>query len=164
MSRSDLTSESPVATADTTSVSLHMNTRALLALVAGVLLGAPWFDLNLYWTAWLGAVPLLFALRGVRLRAALLLGWLAGAVYYAIATYWIIDFVINLRSFSWPVAALLGVVFWCYAGLAVGLSCLLFRWISRQVMNLNSKNTQCGTRLSVTSSNKPFTCAALSPR
>ena len=133
MSRSDLTSESPVATADTTSVSLHMNTRALLALVAGVLLGAPWFDQSLYWTAWFGAVPLLFALRGTTLRAAWLLGWLTGAVYFAIATYWIIDFVINLRGFSLPVAVLLGVVFWCYAGLATGLSCLLFRWVSRHL-------------------------------
>lgn len=122
-----------LATEDSLSVAQSYHTRALLAVVAGILLGAPWFDLNLYWTAWLGAVPLLFALRGVRLGAALLLGWLAGAVYYAIATYWIIDFVINLRGFSWPVAALLGVVFWAYAGLAVGLSCLLFRWVSRHL-------------------------------
>ncbi len=122
-----------VAAADYVSLSLSMSTRALLAVVAGVLLGAPWFDQGLYWTAWLGAVPLLFALREVRLRAALLLGWLAGTVYFAIATYWIIDFVINLRDFSWSVALLLGILFWCYAGLSIGLSCLLFRWVSRHL-------------------------------
>lgn len=121
------------AAADRAPLTLSMTTRALLAMAAGVLLGAPWFDQGLYWTAWLGAVPLLFALRAVRLRSALWLGWLAGTVYYAIATYWIVDFVINLRGFSWAAAFLLGIVFWCYAGLSVGLSCLLFRWVSRRL-------------------------------
>lgn len=111
-------------------VPLSNSARSVLAVVAGVLLGAPWVDQSLYALSWFGAVPLLFALRGTGLRTAWLLGWLAGAVYFAMATYWIIDFVINLRGFSWPVAGLLGVVFWCYAGLSIGLSCLLFRWIS----------------------------------
>lgn len=122
-----------LAAAEPAAVARNIYARVLLALMAGVLFGAPWFDLSLYWAAWCGAVPLLFALRGARLRTALLLGWLAGSIYYAIATYWIIDFVINLRDFSWPVAGLLGVVFWCYAGLAIGLSCLLFRWMSRHL-------------------------------
>lgn len=133
MSRHEPGAVALVASADCASLPLSMSSRALLALVAGILLGAPWFDQSLYWTAWLGGVPLLFALRGVRLRAALLLGWLAGAAYFAIATYWIVDFIINLRGVSWAVAFLLGMVFWCYAGLSIGLSCLLFRWVSRHL-------------------------------
>jgi apolipoprotein N-acyltransferase len=133
MFRHEPASAAGLTAADSATLRMSTSSRAFLAMVAGVLLGAPWFDQGLYWTAWFGAVPLLFALGGVRLRAALLVGWLAGSVYFAIATYWIIDFVINLRDFSGPVAVLLGIVFWGYAGLSVGLSCLLFRWVSRQL-------------------------------
>ncbi|MFN3581540.1 MAG: apolipoprotein N-acyltransferase [Pseudomonas sp.] len=109
--------------------------RILLALTGGLLLGIPWFDQGLYWTAWIGSVPLLLALHQTRLSSAFLLGWLSGTLYFAIASYWIIDFIINLRDLSWSSALVLGLAFWCYAGLSVGLSALLFRWVSRRLPN-----------------------------
>lgn len=114
-------------------LSLSPLLRVLLAMAGGILMGLPWFDQGWYWTAWFGSVPLLFALRGTRLSLALLLGSVNGMVYFAIACYWIVEFLINLRDFSWPFALLLGVVFWCYAGVSVGLSCLLFRWVSQRL-------------------------------
>lgn len=107
--------------------------RGLLAFLSGCLMGLPWFDQDIYWIAWLGSVPLLIALQQVRLRRALLLGALAGTAYFAVASYWLIEFLINLRDFSWPTAALLSLVFWCYAGLSIGLSCMLFRWLSQRM-------------------------------
>ncbi|WOD11891.1 apolipoprotein N-acyltransferase [Halopseudomonas laoshanensis] len=107
--------------------------RVLLALAGGLLMGLPWFDQAMYWTAWFGSVPLLFALQGVRWSSALLLGSLTGVAYFSIASYWIIQFLINLRDFSWPIAALLSSVFWCFAGFSIGLSCALFRWLSTRL-------------------------------
>ncbi|WP_084671943.1 apolipoprotein N-acyltransferase [Halopseudomonas pelagia] len=107
--------------------------RLLLALAGGVLMGLPWFDQALYWSAWIGSVPLLFALRSASLPFALLLGFVNGVAYFAIASYWIAEFLINLRELPWPLALLFGLLFWCYAGLSIGLSCLLYRWVSQRL-------------------------------
>lgn len=107
--------------------------RLLLALAGGVLMGLPWFDQALYWSAWIGCVPLLFALRNASLPFALLLGVVNGVAYFGLASYWIIEFLINLRALSWPLALLCGLLFWCYAGLSIGLSCLLYRWVSQRL-------------------------------
>lgn len=105
----------------------------LLALAGGVLMALPWFDQALYWTAWVGGVPLLFALRGTHPRRALLLGWANGTAYFAIACYWIIEFLLNLRALSWPSALLCALLFWCYAGLSVGLAAGLYRFVSSRL-------------------------------
>ena len=123
----------PVSQLESLSLGLSLPVRMMLALAGGFLMGVPWFDQELYWTAWVGCVPLLFALHQVRLPTALMLGWLNGIAYFAVASYWIVEFLMNLRDFNWSSALLLGFLFWCYAGLSVALSCLLFRWVSRRL-------------------------------
>ena len=127
----DFAAEQPASLALNTA--LNTTLRLLLALVGGVLMGLPWLDQGLYWTAWIGSLPLLFALRHTRLPFALLLGCANGLMYFAIACYWIVEFLMNLRELSWPVALLLAAIFWGYAGFSIGLSCLLFRWVSRRL-------------------------------
>lgn len=131
MSRQDSTSPAALAPADRHR-SLILKP-VLLALAGGVLMGLPWVDQALYWTAWIGSVPLLLALRRSSLPFALLLGVVNGVAYFAIASYWIVEFLTHLRELSLPLAILFGLLFWCYAGFAVGLSCLLFRWLSRLI-------------------------------
>src|SRR5439155_1735861 len=52
--------------------------RVLLAVASGMLLGASFPSLDLEPLAWIGLVPLLLAVAGLRPRAAFGVGWLAG--------------------------------------------------------------------------------------
>lgn len=104
--------------------------RLVLAMTAGVLVGIPWLSPALFWTAWLGWVPLLFALRHASLGGSLVMGWTAGTVCFAIASHWMLTFVGHLDDYSASLTILLSLGFWVYAGLALGLGCLLFRWFT----------------------------------
>ena len=116
--------------------SLALLWRLLLAVLAGLLLCAPWLQPALFWTAWVGWVPLLFALQGASYSRCLLLGWVAGSVCFAGASHWMIDFAIHLKGVSWSVAVLLAVVFWSYVGLATAFGCALYRWLDRRLPGL----------------------------
>lgn len=104
--------------------------RLVLAITAGVLVGIPWLSPALFWTAWLGWVPLLFALRHASLGVSLVVGWAAGIVCFAIASHWMLNFISHLDDYSVFLRVLLSLGFWVYAGLALGLGCLLFRWLT----------------------------------
>ena len=112
-------------------------TRLLLALLSGALLSLPWVDGGLYWSGWVGWVPLLFALHGSSLRQATLIGWCYGTVFYLGTAYWMVDFAIHLKGLSLPVSLLLASLFWLYAGASLAVGCLLFRLISRRLPQLD---------------------------
>ncbi|MGI3129517.1 apolipoprotein N-acyltransferase [Halopseudomonas pachastrellae] len=112
-------------------------TRLLLAALSGGLLCLPWIDGALYWSAWIGWVPLLFALQGSRLRQAALLGWVCGTLFYIGTAYWMIDFAIHLKGLSVPVSVMLASLFWLFAGASIAAGCLLFRLISRRLPQLD---------------------------
>lgn len=64
--------------------------RVGLSVLSGalLLLSFPFFDL---WPLiWIGLVPLLIAIQGVRPKGALFLGWICGAIYVSGMTYWIL--------------------------------------------------------------------------
>ncbi|TVP93565.1 MAG: apolipoprotein N-acyltransferase [Pseudomonadaceae bacterium] len=103
----------------------------LLAVVSGVLWFVPWLAPALFITAWLAPVPLLFALQRATAWRALLLGWLAGTVYFAGTSYWVIDFAINMRGISWLTGLALAAMFWIYAGLSLAFGCLLAHHLRR---------------------------------
>ncbi|UAW98816.1 apolipoprotein N-acyltransferase [Halopseudomonas nanhaiensis] len=113
--------------------SLALIWRVMLASLSGLMLCAPWLQPALFWTAWVGWVPLLFALGGTSYPRALLLGWVAGSVCFAGASHWMIDFAINLKAVSWPTATLLAVLFWGYVGFATALGCVAYRWLSKRL-------------------------------
>lgn len=107
--------------------------RVMLALLSGALVGIPWLSPELYWTAWIGWVPLLFALRNAGPGSALFCGWAAGTLCFAIASHWMLDFVGHLDDYSPSLTILLSLGFWLYAGFSLALACLLFRWITLQL-------------------------------
>lgn len=114
-------------------LALPLPVRLVFASLNGVLVGIPWLSPELFWTAWLGWIPLLFALRHASLRAALLCGWVAGTVCFAIASHWMLEFVRYLDDFSSLVTLGLSIGFWLYAGLSLGLGCVLFRWLTQRL-------------------------------
>lgn len=108
---------------------IQLMTRLLLAGLSGFLLCVPWLNGSLYWVGWFAWVPLLCALRGTRPLMALLLGWFAGVLCFAGGSYWLADFIVNLKQLSPALSLLLAVLFWCYLGLVIGLGCMLYRWL-----------------------------------
>jgi apolipoprotein N-acyltransferase len=55
---------------------------------------------------------------------------MTGTVCFAIASYWMLDFVTHLDAFATSLTRLVSVGFWMYAGLSLGLGCLAFRWLT----------------------------------
>jgi apolipoprotein N-acyltransferase len=54
--------------------------------------------------AWVGLVPLLFAIRGCSVGRAFRLGWLTGFVFYVATTYWVGYTIIHYTAVPLPVA------------------------------------------------------------
>ncbi|MEH6387554.1 apolipoprotein N-acyltransferase [Pseudomonas profundi] len=132
MNRLDLSiAKKPFDDASAVASAVPLACRIMLAALSGALLCIPWLIPHLYWTAWLGWVPLLFALDGTRLPTATMLGWVAGTVCFAGASNWMVEFAINLKALSFPLSLGLATIFWLYAGLSVGLACLVYRWLAR---------------------------------
>jgi apolipoprotein N-acyltransferase len=60
-----------------------------LAFLSGLLLTASFPGLGYSFLVWCALVPLLFALRGLTVRAGLLLGFLFGLVFFSGTVYWV---------------------------------------------------------------------------
>ena len=80
---------------------------------------ALWFVAARLWPlAWIGIVPLFLAMRGQ--RRPLRLGWLYGAIYYAVVLYWISPTISRYTVISPLVATLLMLLLATAAGLFIG--------------------------------------------
>ena len=67
-----------------------MTRRSLaLAVLSGLLLAASFPSLGYSFLAWFALVPFLFALRGLTVRAGLLLSFLFGLVFFCGTVYWV---------------------------------------------------------------------------
>ncbi|MGD0783700.1 MAG: apolipoprotein N-acyltransferase, partial [Candidatus Aminicenantales bacterium] len=66
-------------------------TSVLGAAAAGALTAVAFPKFDLMFFAWISLIPLFFILAKARPRQGLLLGWIAGAVFYGILLYWIPD-------------------------------------------------------------------------
>ncbi|MCK8828579.1 apolipoprotein N-acyltransferase [Natroniella acetigena] len=62
----------------------------LLTILSGFLLGLPFYNTDLFFLAWIGLVPFLFALQGEHKRESFFLGWLMGIAFFGIGGNWII--------------------------------------------------------------------------
>src|SRR5690606_28774537 len=82
---------------------------------------------------WLGWVPLLYALRGAGPGMGLLLGWVAGTLCFAGGSYWLAQFMINLKQVNPGLSLVLAALFWSYLGLTLGLTSMLYRWLVRRL-------------------------------
>jgi apolipoprotein N-acyltransferase len=103
-----------------------------LCLVTGLLLILifPWYDVE--WLAWIALVPLLTATRGVRLRTALVWGWIGGCAGYLGILRWIPHTMINYGGI--PTLASYGILLLLvvYVGLYVGVFTAGWTWSLRR--------------------------------
>lgn len=95
---------------------------AILSGVLQVLVFPRW---SLAWLAPFCLVPLLLSVKEHRARDRLLLGWLAGCVFFAGTCYWIYPVMRDYASISPPIAAFLFVLFFLVKGVQCGAFALL---------------------------------------
>lgn len=105
-----------------------------LMLLAALSLGASVVNENLFLLAWVGLVPFLFSLEGVSIKRAYCLGAVFGFLYFAIGSFWIIEFFWQMSELKLAYCVLLASVYWIYcAQLFAVLACLITlfaRWRS----------------------------------
>src|SRR5688572_1131951 len=95
----------------------------LVSLSSAALLAAPFLSPALFPLAWAAFVPLFWGIeRSKNLRAAAFHGWLTGLFAHLIGFYWLVYTISVFGGFSYPVSA---VIFLVYAGLQ-GLQIALF--------------------------------------
>ncbi|MFQ6672180.1 MAG: apolipoprotein N-acyltransferase, partial [Candidatus Tectimicrobiota bacterium] len=99
--------------------------KLLLAALSGGLLTVAFPSVNLWMVAWVGLVPLLWALRGARPKEALVLGWVAGLVHYTTVLFWVMNTMTRYGKLSYP--ASIGVLLLLAAYLACYVA--LFAWV-----------------------------------
>lgn len=107
--------------------------RLIFAALGGFMLCIPWLNNQLFWVGWIAWLPLLAALRDTDPRTGFWLGWIAGTVCFAGGSYWLAEFMVNLKQISPALSLLLAGLFWCYLGFSIGLVCLLYRWLTRRL-------------------------------
>ncbi|OCL26402.1 apolipoprotein N-acyltransferase [Orenia metallireducens] len=82
----------------------------LLAIFAGLLLGIPFKFPSLALLAWVGLIPLLFALERSESKSSFKLGWTTGMTFLAISSYWLLISVANFSKYPLIVSILIFVI------------------------------------------------------
>ena len=98
-------------------------------------LSAPNFDI--WWLAFVGWVPLLWAIHDRPARHAFVYGWIAGFVSVFIGFFWMSELLSRFAGFSEPVAALLTAGF----ALWLGLQWALPAWLTRKLVERTGLRT-----------------------
>ena len=103
-----------------------------LAVLSGLCLAASFPSLEIAPLAWVGLMPLLFAIQGRGPGAAFRLGWTTGTVFFIATCYWVVHTIGSYTELPVPLAAvillLMSSVVGCYHGaFAAGL-----RWFERR--------------------------------
>jgi apolipoprotein N-acyltransferase len=109
--------------------------RVLLAIASGLCLSASFPNTDVEPLAWVGLVPLLFAVEGVTPRVAFGLGWLSGLTFYVVTCYWVVYTIVHYTAVPLPLAVgvllLMSGALGCYtAAFAAGLRWLEDRGLS----------------------------------
>jgi apolipoprotein N-acyltransferase len=102
---------------------------AVAAVGSGILLGASLPSLDLAPLAWVGFVPLLLVIRESGLRAAFLTGWLSGATFFVVVTYWVVHTIGHYTAVPTPVAVVLLVMMCTVLGLYTAAFAAGVRWM-----------------------------------
>ena len=103
-----------------------------LAVLSGLCLAAAFPSLELAPLAWIGLVPLLFAIRGRTPGAAFRLGWTTGTVFFLVTCYWIVYTIRSYTEVPLPLALLILLLMSSVAGCYHGAFAAVLRWFERR--------------------------------
>ncbi len=99
----------------------------MLCVLAGVLYFSSFLSFELFPLTWVCFVPVLYAIRDVSPRRALLLGWLFGFVTNAGGFYWVVHLISEFGGLPLPIAVLGCALLCLYQGFLMALVVMLVR-------------------------------------
>jgi len=99
-----------------------------LALLSGSFLSFSFPRWEFYLLAWIGLIPLLFAIESRSFSKAFFLGWIAGAVYFAGTLSWVTISMHNYGKIPWAISYFLMLLLVSYLSVYVGLFAALLRF------------------------------------
>ena len=106
-----------------------------LMTVSALALGASFFYEDLFFLPWFCFVPFLVALEGVSIKRAYCLGLAFGCLFFAVASYWIVGFLLKMSAISFGYAVLLASFYWIYCAQQFALLAALIIWLSKRKAN-----------------------------
>lgn len=107
--------------------------QSMLALLSGLLLSLPFLFAQYFYLTWFALVPFLVALEGASLKRSYLLGLVCGIAFFVSAGYWISDFLMLSKQYSWLKSHLWGALFWLYSAQLFALIALLLQWLKKHI-------------------------------
>ena len=100
------------------------------SLSSAILLASPFLSPVLFPLAWITFVPLFWAIdRAESLRRAVFCGWLMGFVAHLLGFYWLVYTISVFGGFSYPVSAVVFLIYAALQGLQMAIFALLVRRI-----------------------------------
>jgi apolipoprotein N-acyltransferase len=106
--------------------------QSLLALLSGGLLSLSFLDANYYYFAWIAFVPFLMAINGANLLRSYCLGVISGLAFCISAGYWVVDFLIIAKDYSFGLSILWALILWFYCAQLTALVALTFNWLKQR--------------------------------
>lgn len=103
-----------------------------LAVLSGLCLAAAFPSLEIAPLAWLGLMPLLFAIRGRTPGAAFRLGWTTGTVFFLATCYWVVHTIGSYTDMPVALGALILLLMSGVAGVYHGAFAAGLRWFERR--------------------------------
>jgi len=103
--------------------------KLLLALLSGASLSLAFLNHDYSLFAWVGFVPLLFAIEKTTLMQSYLIGLVAGLSLFVTGAYWIVDFITISKDYGVNSGFFLSGLFWFYSAQSMALGVLLFNWL-----------------------------------
>src|SRR5690606_37203238 len=108
---------------------------AAVATGSSMWLSAP--DIDLWWLAFVGWVPLLWAMHDRPARHAFFYGWIAGFTAVFVGFFWMSELLIRFGGFGTPTAAAITGLF----AVLLGLQWALPAWLTRIVIDRTGRST-----------------------
>lgn len=105
--------------------------QTLLVAAGGACIGMPFVIPEAFVLAWVGFVPLLWAIEGRGLAQSYYFGAVTGVAAWAVGTYWVADFVDIFKGYPAPWNWAAAATIWLWAGQFHGLAALAYRWLQR---------------------------------
>ncbi|WP_146157678.1 apolipoprotein N-acyltransferase [Enhygromyxa salina] len=130
----------PQPTGSTPSTAVHRFWDPLRLLAAVATGSAMWIsapDIDVWWLAFFGWVPLLWAIHGRSPKFAFFYGWIAGYVAVFVGFYWMGELLTRFAGFGTAGAAGITSLFALFLGLQWALSA----WITRLVCDKTGRST-----------------------
>ena len=109
--------------------------RAAAATGSSMWISAP--DMNIWWLAFFGWVPLLWAIQDRPPKHAFFYGWIAGFVSVFVGFFWMSELLTRFAGFSLPLGAAITALF----ALALGLMWALPSWLTAKLCQYSKRST-----------------------